>query len=170
MIINQISHMIKSENKEVEMWEKYRNESKQTICIIGVLTLAVKLCKADGHFSEQEETEILKIIPHEAQQKNILRNIIAEANQDINPIEHDAQNLKSLLKDEHPEFLEFIIAVLYRLAHSDSVYSQSEDDDIREVARIFDIQKSISEKILEFFAKTFIRIKLSLLKKEKANA
>ena len=115
--------MIRSEDREIDMWEKYRHESKQTICIIGVLILSVKLCKADGHFSAREETEILKIIPHEAQQKNILRNIIAEANKDINPIEHDAKNLKNLLKDEHPEFLEFIIAVLYRLAHSDNIYS-----------------------------------------------
>ena len=163
-------HMIRSEYREIDMWEKYRHESQQTICIIGVLTLSVKLCKADGHFSAQEETEILKIIPHEAQQKNILRNIMAEANKDINPIAHDAQNLKSLLKDEHPEFLEFIIAVLYRLAHSDNVYSQSEDDDIREVAKIFDIQKSISEKILEFFVKNFNKIKISIFRKEKANA
>ena len=62
------------------------------------------------------------------------------------------RNLKSLLKDEHPEFLEFIIAVLYRLAHSDNVYSQSEDDDIREVAKIFDITKKyLLKKLLEFF-------------------
>ena len=40
----------------------YRKESKQTICIIGVLTLAAKLCKADGHFSIEEEEEILSII------------------------------------------------------------------------------------------------------------
>ena len=78
--------------------------------------------------------------------------------------------VKSLLKDEHPEFLEFIIAVLYRLAHSDSIYSQSEDDDIREVAKIFDIQKSIFEKILEFFVKNFNKIKVSIFKKEKTNA
>ena len=162
--------MINYTFKEIDMWDKYRNESKQTICIIGVLTLSVKLCKADGHFSEQEESEILKIVPHEAQQKNILRKIIAEANNDINPIEHDARNLKSLLKDEHPEFLEFIIAVLYRLAHSDNIYSQSEDDDTREVAKIFDIQKSIPEKILEFFVKNFNKIKISIFRKEKANA
>jgi uncharacterized tellurite resistance protein B-like protein len=162
--------MIKYSFKEIDMWDKYRNESKQTICIIGVLTLSVKLCKADGHFSEQEESEILKIVPHEAQQKNILRKIIAEANNDINPIEHDARNLKSLLKDEHPEFLEFIIAVLYRLAHSDSVYSKSEDDDIREVAKIFGITKTTSEIILEFFSKILIKIKMLILKKEKINA
>jgi len=170
MPINNKLHMIKYQDREINMWEKYRHESQQTICIIGVLTLSVKLCKADGHFSSQEETEILKIIPHEAQQKNILRNIMAEANKDINPIEHDAKNLKNLLKDEHPEFLEFIIAVLYRLAHSDNIYSQSEDDDIREVAKIFDIQKSIPEKILEFFVKNFNKIKISIFRKEKANA
>ena len=162
--------MINYTFKEIDMWDKYRNESKQTICIIGVLTLSVKLCKADGHFSEQEESEILKIVPHEAQQKNILRKIIAEANNDINPIEHDARNLKSLLKDEHPEFLEFIIAVLYRLAHSDSVYSKSEDDDIREVAKIFGITKTTSEIILEFFSKIFNKIKIFILNKRKINA
>ena len=162
--------MIRYSFEEIDMWNKYKHESKQTICIIGVLTLSVKLCKADGHFSEQEELEILKIVPHEAQQKNILKKIMAEANNDINPIEHDAKNLKILLKDEHPEFLEFIIAVLYRLAHSDSIYSKSEDDDIREVAKIFGITKTTSEMIFEFFSKILIKIKMLILKKEKINA
>jgi hypothetical protein len=40
---------------EIDLWDKYRNESKQTICIIGVLILSAKLCKADGHFSIDEE-------------------------------------------------------------------------------------------------------------------
>tara|TARA_B100000787_G_scaffold73733_1_gene54278 strand:- start:373 stop:888 length:516 start_codon:yes stop_codon:yes gene_type:complete len=171
MTINDIKHVIRSQKREIDMWDKYRHESKQTICIIGVLTLSVKLCKADGHFSSQEEDEILKIIPHESQQRHVLKRIIAEADKDINPIEHDAINLKSLLKDEYPEFLEFIIAVLYRLAHSDNIYSQSEDDDIREVAKIFGIKKDISERILEFFTNSFHKIKnLIINKKEKINA
>ena len=37
------------------MWDKYRHESKQTICVIGFLILAAKLCKADGHFNVKEE-------------------------------------------------------------------------------------------------------------------
>ena len=168
MPINNKLHMIRSKNSEVDMWEKYRHESKQTICIIGVLTLSVKLCKADGHFSAQEETEILKIIPHEAQQRNILRNIMAEANKDINPIAHDAQNLKSLLKDEHPEFLEFIIAVLYRLAHSDNLYSQSEDDDIREVSKIFGIKRDLSDNCKDLFSDLFLKV-TNLIKKKTEN-
>jgi uncharacterized tellurite resistance protein B-like protein len=171
MLVNDPKTMIKYSKRELDMWNKYRNESKQTICIIGVLTLTVKLCKADGHFSQQEEDEILKIIPHESQQRHVLRKIIAEADKDINLIKHDALNLKNLLKDEHPEFLEFIIAILYRLAHSDNIYSQSEDDDIREVAKIFDINKGIPEIIFEFFIKNFHKIKnLIISKKEKINA
>ena len=63
---------------EIDLWEKYRNESKQTVCIIGVLILSAKLCKADGHFSIEEEEEILKIIPHDPQQKRILMRILEE--------------------------------------------------------------------------------------------
>ena len=154
----------------IGMWDKYRHETKQTICIIGVLTLSVKLCKADGHFTEREEHDILNIIPHESQQKNALKRIIAEANEDVNPIEHDARNLKKLLNNDHPEFLEFIIAVLYKLAHSDNIYSQNEDDDIREVAKIFGITKSFSQKLLEFLSKIISKIRNLMKKKEKINA
>jgi len=170
MSIHSLNNMISLNKLGFCMWDKYKHESKQTICIIGVLILSVKLCKADGHFSEREEFEILKIIPHEAQQKNILRKIITEANNDVNPIEHDAKNLKILLANEHPEFLEFIIAVLYRLAHSDGVYSVAEDEDIREVAKIFGITKKNSDLISDFFSNTFDKIKFFILKKVKTNA
>ena len=58
------------------LWEKYRHESKQTICIIGVLILAAKLCKADGHFSKSEEEAILEAMPHEPRQKKIILKIL----------------------------------------------------------------------------------------------
>ena len=31
-----------------DIWEEYRNQSDQTICIVGVLILSAKLCTADG--------------------------------------------------------------------------------------------------------------------------
>ena len=146
------------------MWEKYRHESKQTICIIGVLILATKLCKADGHFSETEEEAILKIIPHEPSQKRILIRIMEEANVDDKPIDYDALRLKKLIGDDHKDFLEFIIAVLYQLAHVDHVYSEEEDRDIKKVAEIFGLQEtylqSIQRKTLLFFKN---------LKREKKN-
>ena len=171
MSIHSFQNVVSLEKAGICMWEKYRHESQQTICIIGVLILSTKLCKADGHFTAQEEIEILKIIPHEPQQKNSLIRIMEEANKDDNPIEHDARNLRKLLKDEHPEFLEFIIAVLYRLAHSDGVYSVAEDEDIREVAKIFDIKKSFLDYSIFYFNKLISKFKnLSQSRKVKVNA
>jgi uncharacterized tellurite resistance protein B-like protein len=130
------------------MWEKYRHESKQTICIIGVLILAAKLCKADGHFSIQEEEEILKVIPHEPQQKRILLRILEEAAIDSKPILYDATRIKTLIGEEHTDFLEFILAVLIRLAKSDHVYSEEEESEIRKIAEVFNIKKTLYERIL----------------------
>ena len=92
-------YVVKS-SKEICMWEKYRRESKQTICIIGVLTLAAKLCKADGHFSIVEEEEILKIIPHERDQKRILLKILDEAAADPHSIQYHAKRIYKLIGDD----------------------------------------------------------------------
>lgn len=148
-----------------DIWEKYRNESKQTICIIGFLILSAKLCKADGHFNVKEEEEILKIVPHEKHQRKAIIKILEEANDDQNPIENDAKNLKSLLKNDHPDFLEFIIAALYKLAHSDHVYSEEEDEDIRAVAKIFGVDKTFYEKSEELF-KNSISDSIRFMKKK----
>ena len=149
------------------MWDKYRHESKQTICIIGVLILAAKLCKTDGHFSIREEEEILKIIPHEPQQKRILLRILEEAAEDPNPIKHDAIRIKALIGEEHTDFLEFILAVLVRLAKSDHVYSEEEEANIREIAKVFNIKKTLYEITL-IKPKLFFQSILTLFKKQNA--
>ena len=142
------------------MWEKYRHESKQTICIIGVLILAAKLCKADGHFSIQEEEEILRLLPHKPQQKEILRKILEEGGNDSKPIEHDAKKIKQLIGRENPDFLEFIVAALYKLAYIDDVYSPEEESDIKKIVDAFGIKKTLSDKVaskLNFFIYTKLK-------------
>ena len=160
--------MVRLKMSEIDLWEKYHYESKQTICVIGVLILATKLCQADGHFSDREESEILSIVPHESGQRHTLKKIILEASKDTNPIAHHALNLKKLLKDEQPDFLEFIVAVLYRLAHSDNLYSQSEDDDIREVSKIFGIKRDLSDNCKDLFSDLFLKV-ANLIKKKTEN-
>ena len=140
---------------EIDLWDKYRNDSKQTICIIGVLILSAKLCKADGHFSIDEEEEILKIIPHDPPQKRILLKILEEGANDLNSITFHAKKIKILIGDDQQDFLEFIVAVLFRLAHSDHIYHVDEDTAIRDVAKIFGITKSNWEFTKEIFLKLF---------------
>ncbi len=149
------------------MLDKYRHESKQTICVIGVLVLSAKLCKADGHFSIHEEEEILKIIPHEPQQKKILLKILEEAAKDSSPIEQDAYRIKTLIGEEHSDFLEFILAVLVRLAKSDHVYSEEEERDIRKIAKVFNIKKTLYEKML-IKIRLFFQSILTVFKKQNA--
>ena len=157
MSIHSFQNVVSLEKSGTCMWEKYRKESKQTICIIGVLTLAAKLCKADGHFSIEEEEEILSIIPHDKDQKRLLLRILDEAAADPNPITFHAERIKKLIGDEHQDFLEFIIAVLFQLAHEDHVYSEEEDRDIKKVAEIFWVEESflqsIKRKTIMFFQK-----------------
>ena len=150
---------------EINLWEKYRNESKQTICVIGVLILAAKLCVADNHFSLDEEEEILKIIPHEPHQKRILMKILEESAEDKNSVRFHAERIKKLIGNDHQDFLEFIIAVLYRLAHSDHVYHDEEDKLIREVAQIFGVEKTYFDLFKEITVKIF---KYKYFKKQNA--
>ena len=148
----QNNSVINLKKGKIGMWDKYRHESKQTICIIGVLILATKLCKADGHFSITEEEAILKIIPHDPKDKRILYRIMDEAGEDDKPIDYDALRLKKLIGDDHRDFLEFIVAVLYQLAHIDHVYSEEEDLEIRKVAYEFGIKKSLFSRLYEKFS------------------
>ena len=128
------------------MWDKYRHESKQTICVIGFLILAAKLCKADGHYNVKEEEEILRLVPHDARQKKILLKILEEGGNDPKPIEHDAKKIKQLIGRENPDFLEFIVAALYKLAYIDDVYSPEEESDIKKIVDAFGIKKTLFDK------------------------
>jgi uncharacterized tellurite resistance protein B-like protein len=147
------------------VWEQYRKESDQTITIVGVLILSAKLCVADGHFSEREEEEILKIIPHEPRQKRILKDILEKASKDTNPIEYHALELKRLIGVRHPDFLEFVVAVLYRLAKADHIVSEEEERDIRKVAEVFQIKKKSETKIRSFVDNIITKINIFIKKK-----
>ena len=76
--------------------------------------------------------------------------ILEEGANDSNPIEHDAAKIKELIGKDHPLFLEFIIAALYRLAYVDDVYSPEEERDIRKVADVFGIKKTLLDNILSY--------------------
>ena len=142
------------------MWEEYRKESDQTITIIGVLILSAKLCVADGHFSIREEEEILKIVPQEKRKKSLLLKILERASKDPHPIEYHALQLKRLIGIRHPDFLEFVVAVLYRLALVDLIVSKEEETDIRKVVKVFGIKKTFADKVLGFFDRKLTKINI----------
>ena len=138
-----------------QLWDKYSRADKQTIVIIAVLILSAKLCIADGHFSQVEEDEILKIIPHEKYQRSLLIDILEEGAADKTPIQEDARRLKKLIGPQNKAFLEFIIAVLYRLAEVDHVMSEEELRDIQIVAVEFGVVRAPLMKQIRTIALKF---------------
>lgn len=130
-----------------KIWEKYRKETKQTIVILGIIILSVKLCKADGIFTELERQEILDIIPHDLEEKNFLLKIIKEAEQDQGPMIEDARKIKELLGSNNKSFFEFIIANLVRLAKVDKMVDE-EIKFIHQVAEEFELNNNF---IVSFF-------------------
>jgi hypothetical protein len=148
-------------NRTLDLWDKYSKCDKQTIVIIAVLVLSAKLCKADGQFSQVEEDEILKIIPHESYQRTMLLEILEEGANDPNPIQEDARRLKKILGENNTTFFEFIIAVLYRLAEVDHIIREEEIRDINLVAIEFGvIKESITQHILNLVFKNKKKSKL----------
>ena len=110
------------------------------------------------------------IIYHETHfptQKRILLKILEEAAKDSSPIEQDAYRIKTLIGEEHSDFLEFILAVLVRLAKSDHVYSEEEERDIRKIAKVFNIKKTLYEKTL-IKIRLFFQSILTVFKKQNA--
>jgi uncharacterized tellurite resistance protein B-like protein len=130
----------------MDIWDKHRHRSNQTICIIGILILGTKLCQSDGDFTEVEREELLNVFPHDAKEREKMEKVIKEVEKDKNPIEYHAHRIKKYINSDNHVFLEFIVAVLYKLAHVDHVYSKEEDEEIRVVAKIFGIKKSWFER------------------------
>ena len=133
------------------IWDKYRKESKHTIVILGVIILSVKLCKADGVFTEIERQEILDIIPHDLEERYLLLKLIKEAESDKGSMIEDANKIKELLGKSNKSFFEFIIAVLVRLAKVDKMVYQ-EIKFIEQVAEEFELNKN---PIMEFCINIF---------------
>ena len=75
-------------------------------------------------------------------------------------IEYHALELKRILGVRHPDFLEFVVAVLYRLAMVDHIVSKAEEIDIRKVAKVFDIKKTFTDKVVGFFDRRLTKINI----------
>jgi len=122
-----------------KFWDKYRRCSRQTVCVVGILVLSAKLSIADGNFSEEEEEEILKNLPHDPKQHSALKRILEEGINDKLSIEEDARIIKNILGTLNSDLLEFIVAVLIRICKADGIFSKSEKENILIICKEFEI-------------------------------
>ena len=120
-----------------DVWDKYKTADQPIICMVGVIALCVSLSKIDGDFSDDELLEILKLVPHKEEESDYILNLINEIDEGNLDFTFHAQNLKKYLGDQK-NFLEFIIATLYKLALTDHVIDEKELEMIKKTKKIFE--------------------------------
>ena len=135
-----------------DIWEEYRNQSDQTICIVGVLILSAKLCTVDGKkLSLYEKDAILnEFKTTDSKEREAILDILDKASIDKNSIEYHAERIKKFVDPTHKNFLKFVVATLVKFAKSDHHYSDEEQKIISKVAGVFELnkeKKSIFERL-----------------------
>ena len=118
------------------VWDKYRTSDESVICMVGIIALCVSLCKVDGKFTEDEMLEILKIIPHTENEREYILDLIHKIDTNNLDFVFHANNIKKYLSHQ-PNFFDFIIATLYKLAWADHVLDDSELSLIKKTQEIF---------------------------------
>ena len=105
--------------------------------MVGIISLSVSLCKADGKFDESEFSMVLSLIPHVEEERDFLIKLIKEIDDNNNDYEFHARNIKKYLISQ-PVFFDFIIATLVKLAWADHVMDDRENQMIINTKRIFE--------------------------------
>ena len=124
------------------IWDRYKTSDDSVICMVGVITLCVSLCKVDGNFTDDELIEILELIPHTQPEREYILNLINEIDRNNLDYMFNAKNLKKYLAHQ-PKFFDFIIATMYKLAWADHYMDDDELTMIKSTQEIFN-----SEQIL----------------------
>ena len=120
----------------------------QQIFAIALIILTAKLAKADGQVSKEELIAIknkLKIPDSEIDQ---VKKIFNKAKEDSLSYEPYAQQIAQIYKN-NPAVLDEVINILFYIAEADSKVSDSEIAMIRNIAKIFGINKNQFEGIRE---------------------
>ena len=120
----------------------------QQVFAIALIILTAKLAKADGQVSKEEFIAIknkLKIPDNEIDQ---VKKIFNKAKEDSLGYEPYAQQIAQIYKN-NPAVLDEVINILFYIAEADSKVSDSEIAMIRNIAKIFGINKNQFEGIRE---------------------
>jgi len=120
----------------------------QQVFAIALIILTAKLAKADGQVSKEELIAIknkLKIPDSEIDQ---VKKIFNKAKEESLGYEPYAQQIAQIYKN-NPAVLDEVINILFYIAEADSKVSDSEIAMIRNIAKIFGINKNQFEGIRE---------------------
>ena len=118
---------------------RYRRSEESVICMAGIIMLCVDLCKSDDDFSKEQHSDILDIMAKSDFERKFVADLIIQAEQDVHSHKEHATQLYDILHDQK-DFLEMILATLYKLSMVDKVIHQNELKVMCDVSEIFKIR------------------------------
>lgn len=113
-------------------------QNAQSAFLVAVISLAAKVCKADGHVCEAEvrafDAFLRDNLRMPADERRFASKIFNEARDSHVPAEDFARQVRTLLGG-HPDRLRDIVTVLLQIAHADGSLHAAEDRLIASIAR-----------------------------------
>ncbi len=149
-VIDFISDLADPISQRPDSEKQHRASDREVAFTIAIICLGAKLAKADGRVTVDEVRtfrEIFRIPPAE---ENNAAKVFNYAKQNTDGYEHYAKNVARLFPDE-PKMLDNIMEALFRIATSDSKLSESEQEFLYRVNRIFGLSdKNFQARCMRF--------------------
>lgn len=113
-------------------------QDTQTVFMVAVISLAAKVCKADGHVS-QEEIRVFDVFLRDnlrmsPDDRRLAGRIFDEARDSAIPAGDFARQVRGIM-GRSPDRLRLIVTLLLQIAHADGRLHPAEDEMIRGITR-----------------------------------
>lgn len=136
---------------EAEEPQLSAKQQAQIQLVMGMIALAGKLAKIDGHVSKEEVavvSEVIKEMEVDEEDEQFLKDVFREAKQSPHDYREVAEDIRRLL-GEQSEFAAQIVGFLLHIAIADGVFSDSEKMFIEEVSRIFGLPQDQYRRMVD---------------------
>lgn len=145
----------------VDGWERLEQararagaQDAQSAFLVAVISLAAKVCKADGHVSEPEvrafDAFLRTNLAMPAEDRRHAAQIFNQARDSAVPASAFARQIGAILAGQ-PDRLRDIVTILLQIAHADGALHRAEEDLIRSIARDMGLTDRDYEQCRAFF-------------------
>ena len=140
----------KSKNSQ---FSQYNEQEKQLAFATGVIVIAAKLSKADGHVTQDEVKKFREVFDFDPKDEVAIGKIFNSAKKSSEGYEVYAKQLLAVFGNQQGLYIEFINS-LYKIALADGDLHKNEEKMIKGIAEIFKMPINLAESIKAQFFKS----------------
>ena len=125
---------------------QYEDNDRQAAFATGVIVLAAKLAKVDGKVTEEEIETFRAVFDFSNEDQLAIGKIYNKAKESSEGFEAYAEQLVQVFGKQRELYVE-LLSSLYKIAFSDGILHQNEENMIRKIAQIFGMPENTVEAI-----------------------